>query len=334
MIKKSGLLVLLYTFLGAVFVFAQERISVLDGKLSFQRPENVLLRSEMPKMTQTEEEEYTDGKVVLGIVVENEEDLRVEYSYNISEALWDLLQRESNFTRDDYLSLLNTDTCVLSQGSPASVLEIYKLLYYYNKPIGEMCGYAQLYEGSFVSPSNYGLYFVVVVDKYLVHISLRLSDASYSLPPLLPQYFYYNSELNEYWWKERLTEPRAKLFQQLLSKDYKELPESLRFLRESWDMVLNTLEIPEYWEEDSKGNQTSVRIELRPFEPIVALESDGKTLNTENVVDNSKDLTKNVLVDSGNHQSDRYELFFWVTLICGLIVVVVVLSLVFLRKRK
>jgi hypothetical protein len=64
------------------------------------------------------------------------------------------------------------------------------------------------------------------------------------------------------------------------------------------------------------------------------LESDGKTVNAGATVDDSMDVAENAPVDSGNPQSGMYELFFWVALICGLIVVIVVLSLVFLRKKK
>jgi hypothetical protein len=329
--KKSVAIVHLYTFFCVMFGFSQERISVLDGKLSFQRPENVLLRSEMPKMTQSGEMKYTDGKVVLGIVIEDEADLRESYEYDIPEALWNLLKRKSNFTREDYLSLLNTDTFVLSQGGLSSVEEIYKILYCQNKPMGEVCGYAQLYEGSYVAPDLYGLYFVVVVDKYLVHISLRLTDANYSLPPVLPQYFYYNSEFDEYWWKDRLIEPRAKLFQQLLSADYRELPDALQLLRESWDTVFNTLEIPEYREEDSMDNQTPVRIELRSFEPTVALVSDGEIPN--NSVDDSTNSTEYATEDIDNYRPAVYITpLFWVILIGCVIVLIAVL--LFIRQKK
>jgi hypothetical protein len=332
--KKSVAIVHLYTFFCVMFGFSQERISVLDGGLSFQRPENVLLHSEMPKMTQSGEKKYTDGKVVLGIVIEDEADLRKQYEifeYNISIALKKLLLQKSDLIREDYLSLLNTDTFVLSQGRLSSVEEIYKLLYCQNRPIGEMCGYAQLYEGSYVAPDLYGLYFVVVVDKYLVHISLRLTDANYSLPPVLPQYFYYNSEFDEYWWKDRLIEPRAKLFQQLLSADYRELPDALQLLRESWDTVFNTLEIPEYREEDSTDNQTQARVELRSFEPTVALVSDGEIPN--NSVDDLTNSTEYATEDIDNYRPAVYiTSLFWVILVGCVIVLIAVL--LFIRQKK
>jgi hypothetical protein len=296
---------------------AQNRVEVLDGLMSFERPGNVLPRSELPAMGQTEEMVFLDQKVLLGVVVEDEAALRQSEYNELSIELKELLERKSNLTNNDLLGLLKGSTSLkFSQGSIATVEEIYSLFYYNNKVIGEKCGYAEI-QGSYAS-DIYGLYFVVAIDSHLVTVSLRLTDRSLLVPQSLPEYFEYKDEYKEFWWRNPL-ESRKKLFQRLLSSDYKTLPENLQNLRESWDTVINSLTV----ELDESYPDV--------FEVSDTIDETEKLNNTNSV------MLETVEADIADSEPQTTSVFPFFLLLISLLVVALVVITVFVlvtEKRK
>jgi uncharacterized protein YgiM (DUF1202 family) len=242
-------------------LFSQEKITVLNGALSFQRPANVILSSELPEFKKVSEMTvYLNKKILLTVGVSNEDTLREEEDYFLTEAMISLLDRKTGLTNSDLLNLSEQgNPYALIKDNLAEVSEIGSKFRYNMVHVGELSGFANV-EGS-EAPDWYGLRFVVVVEDYLVNVRLVLYDWDWDAIKQMPDYFF-TRDNRVYYWKDDALQTRSRLFHCLLSDDYTVLPERLRDLRESFYYILETLEIPGYLPE-TKTCMAAANLRLR-----------------------------------------------------------------------
>lgn len=108
---KKILIMLVLSFFG-LNIFSQSKIKILENKVNFQRPSDIVLRSEIPEFSNAEEaRKYLTGKFILTINIENEEIFRATDDFWLPEKIRFLLKKR-NITHSDYLVLLDQSVII------------------------------------------------------------------------------------------------------------------------------------------------------------------------------------------------------------------------------
>jgi len=258
--RRPFLLIFFVVF--PVMIFAQEQISLLDGTVTFYVPVGTLMA--IPPEENVSDEEYKKYYADNAITI-NPSILKADsftegfteeemFERGFSEELINLINN-GNFKHRELLELLT-----LSRDSTAfknefyifqPVVNSYAFIEYNGKTVGELYGS----DGSIdvVAPATYGYAMHLVVNDCIVSIGVGLWDKDIAFPPQMPDYFYFNkTNYNNYAWHDFYMS-RSMLYHKLSKYDYEGLPEKFKKLRETLDMVLNTLVIKGYENENPTG---------------------------------------------------------------------------------
>jgi hypothetical protein len=217
-------------------MMAQERVTIQNGSLSFQKPNNVIIAENFDWNS-------LDGKMWCGVDILDEQYLRDEPEYMVSESLFQLLQESQKITKNDFLKLLkdnkNFYTAAITRFAMGSDLPAsYRVIYFQGIPVGEF-NFSTTYDGLIV-PASYTYNFTIVFGDTLAKIYMGfIDDDEYSIVKELTDYF--TTRDGSFYWKNR--EAVGLFYQQLDSDAYKSLPKPLQALREARDLILRTLEI-------------------------------------------------------------------------------------------
>jgi hypothetical protein len=240
----------------------QERISVLNGKLTFSLPEGVIVETEanLPS-TLTSREKYTAffrHKTTVLVNVTNEQSIARGEDGGFSEDFEELIEAH-RLKKRDFLSLLTRKEFAFYRIKPGNAEKTRALVLYNGQAIGELFGTDNSVDE--VAPGYYAFRITVIVGDNIVFISAKLYDENGELPKLLPKYFYYEKvSYKNYLWNDFIHLGNNPLYEKLLSDSYKELPEPFHRLRETFDQILNTLNIPEYTASETYKTTTALRL--------------------------------------------------------------------------
>ena len=260
MITMKYLFIILLLNVSIVFGFAQKKISVLNDQLIFYVQNEIIIESELTFSSFREEEDYLDGKIGVWIGVSNEESIKKQGGWQFSPSMENLLKNK-NLNKKSFLSLLKPSVNFAFSSIGYNRIEsTYALVRYNGIFIGEAYGSDGAVDAEPVVPPYHGYLIDLVVGDNIVHIRIMLHDEKENIARQMPEYFFYNSTgYNCFIWKY-YKQSRVDLYRKLYSDNYKELPIVFQKLRETFDLILNTLSIPEYTSFDSYITETALRL--------------------------------------------------------------------------
>jgi hypothetical protein len=242
-----------------VALFAQEKISVLNGQLTFYVPEGTILESPPREFASLEEQKaFFKEKIGIWIGISNGNTITAN-SWGLSSGMENLV-RTRRLRQQDFLNLLNTTQkkIVFSRVGPNDIEASHAFVKYNGVTIGEWYGS----DGSIdaVAPPYHGYLIDLVVGDNIVHLRIKLHDEGGNLAKQLSEYFYFEEKTyKNYLWKN-FRQSQNNLYTKLSSDSYRELPSELQRLREMCDLILNTLDIPGYSAAATYKTETALRL--------------------------------------------------------------------------
>ena len=239
-----------------VMAFAQQQISFLNEQITFYVPEEIILtKLEDENMSLYDYKIFYEKKMsVRPTIVEEDDFLNMtgfDKAYSgFSDELIDLVE-SGKFSRPNLFTLLiqHNDSSAFRRG-PGIITSSYAKIEYNGETIGELYGY----DGSIdeVAPLTYGYWMNLISGNNILCIEISMHDVNFIIPPRMPEYFYYKNIYKNYVWQD-FSMSRSMLYHKLNKYDYEGLPEEFKKLRETLDMIVNTLVIKGYENENPTG---------------------------------------------------------------------------------
>ena len=235
---------------------AQIHITAGDGQLEFDIPDNEVVTTDF----------YDFQKVNVWIrefTTDNTENIQL-LSYFASPILFDVIKSDGFMIKKDHIVemiknndikesgtySLNSNFYYVAPGKKKYVStyidETYHKVYYSGEPIGEWFVTAEgvnykINTEPVAKPVK--IFSAFVLDDYIIEIDLNLNHSDLPLvPEIYPDLFIIKEDGNIYW-KSR--ECLLSFCDILMGDEYVNLPTKLRTLRETFDMIMNTLTINE-----------------------------------------------------------------------------------------
>jgi hypothetical protein len=277
---------------------AQEYVSVLNGKLTFSVPTGIIMETEANRLgTSFSYEEYAAffrNKIGVAVSVFNEQSIVRGERRGFSDDFEELIE-DRRLKKRDFLSLLAPGKFAFSRaGGSEKAEKTHTLIQYNGQTIGELFGtddsVSDVAPTDSIAPTFYALRIAAVVDDNIIFITIKLHDEKRELPKLLPKYFYYeNVRYKNYLWNDFIHLGNNPLYEKLLSDSYRELPEPFHRLRETFDQIVNTLNIPEYTASETYKTTTALRLRV------------DASVKSEAITTLPKDTVVKIL-NSGNYQ--------------------------------
>ena len=249
---KKLLTVILFTILYCS-AFAQIHITAADGHLEFDIPDNELVT--------TDSYEYEKVRVLIReLTTDNIESL----SYFVSPIIFDVIKSDDFMIKKDHIVemiknndikesgtySLNSNFHYVAPGKKRYIStyidETYHKIYYSGEPIGEWFVTAdgvsyKINSEPVAKPVS--IFSAFVLDDFIIKIDLHLNFSDLIIvPEIYPDLFIIKEDGNIYW-KSR--ECLLSFCDILMGDEYVNLPPKLRTLRETYDMIMNTLTINE-----------------------------------------------------------------------------------------
>jgi len=221
------------------FVFSQETLSYLEGRLVFQRPSGVILWEERQKIVNRDDYvSYWQNRISLSVDVYNFEALKNAPPTLMSRPIYDLAYTKGYLARNDLLGLFSSKSeFVIFDCIPRiNIWKSYKRLSDRGTVIGETFFHA--YALNLEAENNYGYSTSLIIDNQIVNIYLAVNMGK-NFSKEMDKYFTIRN--NTRYWKDDISV--IAFYEQLSSERYKELPLKLQQLREAYDCILRTLEI-------------------------------------------------------------------------------------------
>ena len=327
----------------SIILFAQERITSFDNKITFYVPDETV--KVIPRQDFESFEEYKNyyagNKISINTTIWEANDFlnltdRQLYQGGYTEGLIDLI-KVGKFNQGELLSLLIlSNISIAFRASPTIVNDSKAFIEYNNEIVGELYGA----DGSvdMVAPASYGYIMSLVVDDCIVNISISLWDEDFDLPPKMPEYFEYNYfTFDNYVWLD-FSRSRSILYEKLGMSDFEGLPEVFQKLRETLDMVLNTLVIKDYGDNGEAVTGVTVHFpEATPnVEFIPVINNNENNEISGNVIDNfNADIEQtannaDAVVENVVEETGRTHLWLLFLLIIPLSLIIFLI----LKKRK
>jgi len=267
-----------FMLLSVMTAFAQERISVLNDQLVFYVPDRTVKELTIREFVTYEEYKnyYYPNKISFGFTIYNASNLKLNDGFSpggeaLSIGMMELV-RNNRLTQNDFLSLLRSTPNDFVYVNNWKLFETHgdkiqstHVFYKYNGvTVGDMF-YMDTSEGV-SSPFLYGHMIYLVVGDNIVNIKIGMHDETRILPPRMPEYFYRVNSSNplnppEYRWRD-YRESRGVLYERLTLADYRGLPEEFQRLRETFEMVLNTITINGYERNEFYATETALRLRV------------------------------------------------------------------------
>ena len=229
-------------------LFSQEQVSLLDNRITFNVPEGTVKTLFYHDFASDKEyKNYYKNNIIsffyffvsIDGIQDNIFDLK-DLSNNLIELL-----NSRNYSQHELLTLLrqHNNVSAFFMNDPSMINNNYALIEYNSEIIGEL--YAADGSIDIVSPLSYGYSINLVVGDYIVCIRIRMHDEENTIPSKIPEYFYYDVMYQKFCWRD-FDISRKKLYQKLCEGDYHDLPTEFQKLRETLDMILNTLIIKDF----------------------------------------------------------------------------------------
>jgi hypothetical protein len=233
--------IIVFFLLSSNILGGQEIISILDGKLLFKKPEEIILWNEMPKFLNIHDrDDYLKGKFALRILTADEEYFRSVHPSMVPSSLKELLSAKRELTQNDYLNLfeLNTKYLFTNYSPWGDIQQSYIIIRKNNKPLGET--YFRAPFDGLLAPTVYIYTVSVVIDEKIVTINLSYHDhQDFNVAEQLTNYFV-DRDGYLYWTDRNAID---KFYQQLSTDAYKTMPKNLQILRDARDLILTTIQI-------------------------------------------------------------------------------------------
>lgn len=252
---KRFLTFLLLTMLNCS-AFSQIHITACDGHLEFDIPDNELVTTDF----------YDFQRVNVWIqefTTDNTDNIRL-LSYFASPILFDVIKNDDFMIKKDHIVEMIKNNDINESGTysinsnfyyvapgkkryeSTYLDETYHKVYYSGEPIGEWFitteGVDYKINSEPVSKSV-KIFTAFVLNDFIISIDLNLNHSDLPLvPEIYPELFTVKEDGNIYW-KSR--ECILCFCDILMGDDYVNLPPKLRALRETFDMIMNTLVINE-----------------------------------------------------------------------------------------
>jgi hypothetical protein len=256
--KSFYFCVLQFVVFSVNVLFAQDRISVLDDQLVFYVPAGTILEFPRREFASYEEQKkFFDGKIGILVTIFNES--VITDLWRFSSGMENLV-KSRRLKQGDFLHLLSTSKEALTFSSPGvNDTEAIRAFFKYNGiTTGELYGSDSGTDN--VAPSYHGYLIELVVGDNIVNIGVRLHDEYRNLAKRMPEYFYYEDKAyKNYLWRD-FDSLRDSFYQKLNSDRYRELPYEFQKLRETLDMVLNTITIPGYPRHEIYKTEAALRM--------------------------------------------------------------------------
>lgn len=248
--KKISIIFLILFLISGIS--AQQKITMADGHLTFYVPDSDLIAIEKwdTQKIYIHKLEYTNDEP---------EDL---HNLGFSPLLTEVLANDGYVIKEEHIleMIRNND---FSQSGTSSLEGNYYYDAYHNKVYHESFydeSYTKLFydgvpigESHFdTSPTRYRINSApianpfscdiwLIVDNRIVNIGLWLNFSDLVLVPDIYPDLFRTDEKGDIYWKDE--ESRVEFYYRFMSDDYVNLPPKLRTLRETYDMVLETLTI-------------------------------------------------------------------------------------------
>ncbi len=247
---KKLLTVILFTILYCS-AFAQIHITTGDGQLEFDIPDNELVRAD----------EWITDRIFLHILEYTKESSRTMLKSKFSPMLYEILQNDGFVFKKEHIVEMIRNNDFKKSGiysvesnfreeygkrvyKTSLINESYQTLYYDGEPVGDFYASSQPIE-YMVNTRITNLYINsnIVLSDRIVAVDLWLTASDLPLvPEIFPELFVKKADGNIYW---KSDESRAEFYNIFMSDDYVKLPPKLRALRETYDMIKDTLIINE-----------------------------------------------------------------------------------------
>jgi hypothetical protein len=229
---KRNIIIALLLILVSCALTSQETISLLNDSITFNKIDS-------PDVIYTNNWKGSwRGKIRITTNILDNEYVRTAEANAFSPEFLKMYKTNNKINSQELMKLLERNQpFLLTKYDETFLKESYSLIYYKDKIVGESYFSTNTTEISW--PSGFGYKIIIVGDNTLFVIYLTWVDSDAIIPKSFPDYFI---EVNgEYYWKnENIIH---QLYQQLSSNEYQKLPEPLKILRETYDLILNSVEI-------------------------------------------------------------------------------------------
>lgn len=252
--SKKFVFIFMFLLLLSAFLPAQQKITMADGHLSFCVPDSDLIAVEKwdTQKIYIHRLEYTN---------EHPEDL---HNLGFSPLLSEVLAKDDYVINEDHLleMIRNNDFNVSGTYSLAANYrydayhkkeyvdsyydESYTKVFYDDIAVGESffsTGTAKYRINSAPKAKSFSCDIWLIVDNRIVNIGLWLQFSDLILVPDIYPDLFRTDEKGDVYWKDE--ESRVEFFYRFMGDDYVKLPPKLRTLRETYDMIMETLTITE-----------------------------------------------------------------------------------------
>ncbi|MDR1288514.1 MAG: hypothetical protein LBK08_12985 [Treponema sp.] len=223
------------------FIYSQEIITFYEGRISFQRPDHIILWEERPMFNSVfDAAHYWIGKTRLKIDIHDEKTLRNEPPTIFSKLIFGLLNEQGGFTNNSLLNLFNRKIdFIINDFKPyICIRDSYKSLVYNNVIIGET--FLNASHINFKVPAAYSYTISFIVDDKIINLYLSFfADKKFNRTSEMDDFFISNGDN----YNLRDENSIFELYDCLVSDNYKKLPIELQFLQEGWELILDTLMI-------------------------------------------------------------------------------------------
>jgi hypothetical protein len=234
--KRTVVLFFLFCISYTEKLYCQEVISLLDGRVTFE-----MLSNDNVIRFQVKWDASMIGKIEILPTVTGEDFFRGAELDSFSPGIEQLvrLNRTSNrqITNNDLLNVLRTrQPFALIRYDEMYLRQSYSVIHYEGGIIGETFFFANPLGTSW--PSGLGYLIVIVVENVIIKINIGFVDAYNIVPRELPEYVIERN--GEYYWKDN--DARNRFYQQM-NTDINRMPEQIQLLRETYNLIMNTLRI-------------------------------------------------------------------------------------------
>ena len=242
--RNYRLQVLLFIYLLSLSTFstyANRPITLLDGRITFQIPTNDIVKNiatyKGPRR----------GVILVRTNILTGKDFSTATSGSFSIILEKQLYSDNYEIIPAHIKRLILDNCknkeqfIFAKNSSEYLRESHRLLHYNDAIIGESILWidSPVEKYPWSTQIAYTMFFIVENTILEVEVSFLDKYKDNTFPIMFPQYFY--KEKGEFYWKSEDT--LIDFYKFLESNEYVKLPEGIRLLKETKDLILKTFEI-------------------------------------------------------------------------------------------
>jgi hypothetical protein len=309
--KRMFIFIAQFIAISIIILFPQERISLLNDGVIFSIPKETVRYIPRHEFASSEEygSYYANNKISISLSTENQDTL---LNMTFGDWEWDRamtllgfssgiinLVRNGNFNHQELLTLLTLSNNLVAFSRGWGIISSTRVFVEYNgEIIGELYGDDGRTDSTVVT-STYGYVISLVVGDSIVTIRINLHDKDFALPPQMPEYWFeYSLIFRNYVWRD-IDIFRSELYQRMETGDFEGLPAAFQRLRETVNMILDTLVIKSYERSDMPERTIRLIVNEEVLSMNAVIEEDVIDANNDNnaiMPDNIEDIAVNETV--------------------------------------